>query len=41
MYGSTYEEELEKISFEVNENDANQPRSETPEEPETQTGSGI
>lgn len=41
MYGSTYEEELEKISFEVNENDTNQSRPEAPEESETEAGAGV
>jgi hypothetical protein len=41
LYGSTYEEELRKISFEVNTNEPNPNESSTPKEPSVPTGSRV
>lgn len=41
LYGSTYEEEQQKIGFEDNTNDTNQQESGTPEEPTSEPGNGV
>jgi hypothetical protein len=41
LYGSTYEEEQQKISFEVEADDTNQQQPAAPKEPSAQTGTGV
>lgn len=41
LYGSTYEEELRKISFEVNTNEPNTQEPGTPEEPDMPSGNRL
>jgi hypothetical protein len=41
LYGTTYEEEQQKISFEVDVNDTNQQEPGTPEEPGAPSGTGL
>lgn len=41
LYGSTYEEEKQKISFEVSEDDTNTDRPAAPEEPSAPAGTGL
>ena len=41
LYGTTYEEEQQKISFEVEADDTNQQQPAAPKEPSAQTGTGI
>lgn len=41
LYGSTYEEEKRKISFEVTEDESNTERPVSPEEPGVQSGNGV
>jgi hypothetical protein len=41
LYGSTYEEEKQKISFEVSEDDTNTDQPKASEESDTAPGSGL
>lgn len=41
LYGSTYEEEQQKISFEVEADDTDQQQPAAPEEPSAETGTGV